>query len=488
MLLRIHYSLAILLLAYSPFVAAQQSNGEDILIKNWQTFHDKGEYDKAVEQARLIFQLGKSTNNGELMAQSLNWEARSCLKMTRRQSANRNNAEKALKKSQELLAPLNNRALETDNLKLLLEIATQEGDATAQALYQKQLSAIENEIAAGEANRTLTEKVARLGSQTANLQQRVQSLSAAQMKAELLLAMQKNYTDSIEMARMQDAFLLEKKELELKDQKTQVALQQNQLRLQSSQRNFFIAIAGILLILAAGIYFRFSETKKYNIILNAKNEALIAEQQRSEMLLLNILPAMVADELKNSGITKARRYEQATVMFSDFKDFSQIAKSMPPEQLVAELDVYFKAFDDIISKYQIEKIKTIGDAYMCVGGIPDVLNSSPQDVVQAALEIQKVLAKFKAERQKAGKPYFEARIGIHTGPLVAGVVGSKKFAYDIWGDTVNIASRLETSSEAGRVNISETTFEFVKSSFKCEPRGLIAIKNLNPVSMYFVEA
>jgi len=286
---------------------------------------------------------------------------------------------------------------------------------------------------------------------------------------------------------MQDAFLLEKKELELKDQKTQVALQQNQLRLQSSQRNFFIAIAGILTLFAIGIYFRFSEIKKYNIILNAKNEALIAEQQRSEMLLLNILPAMVADELKNSGITKARRYEQATVMFSDFKDFSQIAKTLPPEQLVAELDVYFKAFDYIIGKYQIEKIKTIGDAYMCVGGIPDVKGSSPKDVVKAALEIQSLLAKFKVERQKAGKPFFEARIGIHTGPLVAGVVGSKKFAYDIWGDTVNVASRLETSSEAGRVNISETTYKLVKTEFKCEARGLVAIKNLNQVAMYFVE-
>ncbi|MBL7791155.1 MAG: adenylate/guanylate cyclase domain-containing protein [Saprospiraceae bacterium] len=485
--MRYHTIAALLLVALHSVAFGQQGGGEDKLAQNWQVFHDRGDYDKAVEQARLIYQLGQSTKNNELMAQALNWEGQSLLKITRRQSANRNNAEKALKKSQELLASVDNKDLETSNLQLLSEIARLEEDDTALALYQKQLAAINNQIAAGEANKNLSEKVAQLGSQTQDLQQRVQSLSAAQVKAELLLAMQKNYMDSIEMARMQDAFLLEKKELELKDQKTQVALQQNQLRLQSSQRNFFIAIAGILTLFAIGIYFRFSEIKKYNIILNAKNEALIAEQQRSEMLLLNILPAMVADELKNSGITKARRYEQATVMFSDFKDFSQIAKTLPPEQLVAELDVYFKAFDFIIGKYQIEKIKTIGDAYMCVGGIPDVQGSSPKDVVKAALEIQSLLAKFKVERQKAGKPFFEARIGIHTGPLVAGVVGSKKFAYDIWGDTVNVASRLETSSEAGRVNISETTYKLVKSEFKCEARGLVAIKNLNQVAMYFVE-
>jgi class 3 adenylate cyclase len=288
------------------------------------------------------------------------------------------------------------------------------------------------------------------------------------------------------MVRMNDAFLLEKKELELNGQTAQLKLQQQQIQLQSSQRNFLIAMAGILMLLAIGIFLRFSEVKKYNIALNAKNEALIAEQKRSEMLLLNILPVMVAEELKTSGNTKARRYEQATVMFTDFKDFSKIANSLAPEQLVAELDIYFKAFDEIISKYKIEKIKTIGDSYMCVGGLPEIGGSKPQDVVVAALEIQDLLAEFKEERQKMHKPYFEARIGIHTGPLVAGVVGSKKFAYDIWGDTVNIASRLETNGEARKVNISSATYELVKPYFKFEPRGQIAIKNLNKVDMYFV--
>lgn len=241
-----------------------------------------------------------------------------------------------------------------------------------------------------------------------------------------------------------------------------------------------------MLLIAAGAYSRFSEVKKYNIALNAKNEALLAEQQRSESLLLNILPAIVADELKQNGVTKARRYEQATVMFVDFKEFSKIAKALTPEQLVNELDVYFKAFDAIISKYKIEKIKTIGDAYMCVGGLPDVKGSSPKDVVMAALEIQALMEQYKMEREKANKPYFEARIGIHTGPLIAGVVGSMKFAYDIWGDTVNIASRLESNGQAHRVNISEATYELVKDHFEFETRGVIPIKNNNDIAMYFV--
>lgn len=477
--------LLLLLLFLPPTIKSQQSSTTDMQ-KNWQSFHDSGDFDKAIEQARLIYKFGKSTQNPGLMARALNWEAQSTLKKPKRQAANRKSARKLLEESLELLSAVDDSELEIDNLQRLTEIAHLDGDANAAARYEKQLAGFENQKTIAESNRNLSQKVEQLGSQKASLQQRVQSLSAAQMQAELMLAMQKNYLDSLKMGRMQDSFLLEKKELELGAQATQLNLQENQIRLQSSQRNFFIAMAGILLLLAIGSYLRFSEIKKYNIMLNAKNEALIAEQQRSEMLLLNILPSMIAEELKNNGITKARRYERATVMFTDFKDFSQIAKKLPPEQLVAELDIYFKAFDEIISKYHIEKIKTIGDAYMCVGGLPGKDGGAPREVVRAALEIQRLLERFRQEREKINKPYFEARIGIHTGPLVAGVVGSKKFAYDIWGDTVNIASRLESSGEAGRVNISASTYELVKADFEFEPRGLIAVKNINQIAMYFV--
>ena len=162
------------------------------------------------------------------------------------------------------------------------------------------------------------------------------------------------------------------------------------------------------------------------------------------------------------------------------------AKQLPPDKLVHDLHHAFQNFDRIIGKYNIEKIKTIGDAYMCAGGIPDD-KGHPRDVVKAALEIQQFLNTWNKEKRKNGEPPFEARIGIHTGPLVAGVVGSRKFAYDIWGDTVNVASRMETSGEVGRVNISASTFSFVKDEFACEYRGKVPAKNVGDVEMYFVK-
>lgn len=482
---------------YLPFTVFAQNNADNnnTQIRNWQFYQEKGDYDKAAEQAELIYQLGVNTKNSELMAQALNWEGQSLLKKTKREAANRREAKKVFQKSLELLATSDNKDLILDNLKRLRNLAEQEKDQGAFAIYNKRINDIENIIETKASNKVLAEKieklggaVAALGSEKTELQSKVANLSEAQVKAQLLISMQKNYLDSMKMERMQDSFELANKELALKEQTAQLELQKNYIKLQSSQRNFFIAIAAILLIIAAGAYFRFSEVKKYNIALNTKNEALLAEQQRSESLLLNILPAMVADELKSHGMTKAREYEQATVMFVDFKEFSKIAKLLTPEQLVNELDVYFKAFDAIINKYKIEKIKTIGDAYMCVGGLPDVKGSEPKDVVLAALEIQALMDRFKQERMKKGQPYFEARIGIHTGPLVAGVVGSMKFAYDIWGDTVNIASRLESNGQAWRVNISEDTYNLVKDYFEFETRGIIPIKNNHDIGMYFVNS
>ena len=292
-----------LLSALSGF--CQNADDNNSLIRNWQVYHDQGEYDKAIEQARLIYQLGENTQNTGLMAQALNWEGQSLLKQPKRQSANRRNARKAFEKSLELIATIDNKALQLDNLKHLREIAQAENDSQAYARYDKQINTLENLAVATESNKDLEEKVVMLDSEKKNLRKRVDALNAAQMKAELMLAMQKNYVDSLEMVRMHEAFELEKSELALKEKNTQVELQQsqinlqnNQIRLQSSQRNFFIAIAAVLTLLAIGAFIRYSEIKKYNIALNAKNEALVEERERSDMLLLNILPAMVADELK----------------------------------------------------------------------------------------------------------------------------------------------------------------------------------------------
>lgn len=182
-----------------------------------------------------------------------------------------------------------------------------------------------------------------------------------------------------------------------------------------------------------------------------------------------------------------RRHDNVTVMFTDFIHFTKVAELLPPEELVAELHEYFQEFDRITAKHGIEKIKTMGDSYMAAGGLPVATPSHAIDVVKAALEIQEYMEEQKLRKQEEGKIVFEVRIGIHSGPVVAGIVGSRKFAYDIWGDTVNTASRLESSGNEGRVNISGATYELVKDQFTCEYRGKVPAKHKGIVDMYFVD-
>ncbi len=213
---------------------------------------------------------------------------------------------------------------------------------------------------------------------------------------------------------------------------------------------------------------------------------VVSEKKKSDDLLLNILPAEVAEELKEKGSTDAKQFDEVTVMFTDFKGFTSISEKLSAKELVAEIDYCFKGFDNIIHKYGIEKIKTIGDSYMAVGGLPVTNKTHAKDVVNAALEIAQFMENHKQQRIKEGKEIFEMRIGINTGPVVAGIVGIKKFAYDIWGDTVNLASRMESSGEPGKINISGSTYSLVKNNFTCTYRGKIQAKNKGEVDMYFV--
>jgi class 3 adenylate cyclase len=218
----------------------------------------------------------------------------------------------------------------------------------------------------------------------------------------------------------------------------------------------------------------------------AEKNALIEEKRRrSEHLLLNILPRAVAAELSVRNKVAARRYEKATVMFIDFVSFTQIAEQMSPEDLVATLDICFSSFDDIIGRNKIEKIKTVGDAYICASGLSD-RNEHPADMIKAALQIQVFLGKLREKHRAEGKPSFEARIGIHFGAVVAGVVGTKKFAYDIWGDTVNLAARLEQSCEPGHVNVSGMARSLVIDEFDWTFRGKVAAKNKGELDMFYV--
>lgn len=301
-------------------------------------------------------------------------------------------------------------------------------------------------------------------------QQAITALNDSQLRQVLVLERQQRELDESAFARLNDSVLLIRQERVIDVQKAEVSRQR-------LQRNLFLALGlGVLGFLVA-VYLRFRSGQKFQRKLQEQNEVISAERQRSEELLLNILPVTVAEELKETGKATARRYDSATVLFADFKGFSALAATLEPEELIRLLDEAFRAFDEIVAEFKLEKIKTIGDAYMCAGGLPEEDANHAERMVGAALKMQKYLT---------GNPHFKARIGVHTGPVVAGVVGKHKFVYDIWGDTVNQASRLETAGAVGRVAISHTTKDLLGKAFTCEAAGTFEAKNIGTMERFFV--
>jgi class 3 adenylate cyclase len=288
----------------------------------------------------------------------------------------------------------------------------------------------------------------------------------------------------------------ERKDVVFSEGRKQRELEQNQhqLELQNAKiaRANIIGIALIggalaLAILVALLFNRSRIRAKANRELAAKNITIEKERARADNLLKNILPEKTAEELKLHNTVQPVRYESVSVLFSDFKGFTTIAELVTPEDLIRELDECFKMFDEIAAAYRIEKIKTIGDSYMCAAGLPEVNETHAVDMVRAAIEMQRRLHQLMRQKQAEGKPAFEMRIGINSGPVVAGIVGSHKFAYDIWGDTVNTAARLEQGGVVNKINISEATYQLVKHRFECTYRGKMAAKNKGDIDMYFVE-
>ena len=243
----------------------------------------------------------------------------------------------------------------------------------------------------------------------------------------------------------------------------------------------------IIILLFYYIYRTYKFTRKTNKFLSEQNEIIAIEKAKSDKLLLNILPKDIAEELKESGFSIVKHYEMVSVLFADFAGFSKIVEEISFELLVAELDMYFKKFDKTVEKYHLEKIKIIGDAYMCAGGLPIANPNNPILTVLAGLHIQRIIESKNVYKILNNISLWELRIGIHTGPVIAGVVGEKKFAYDIWGDTVNIASRMESAGDISKVNISGTTYELIKDYFDCTYRGKIPVKSKGEIDMYYVE-
>jgi len=294
----------------------------------------------------------------------------------------------------------------------------------------------------------------------------------------------KSYGDSVrnletvqKIADIRADFEIQKKEDEILVFQKEAVITDLKAKRQKIMNYAFSSAAVLILLLAISYFRRYKFSKKTNLIIEA-------EKNRSQKLLLNILPKKTAIELIHKGKVQAKKFQSVSVMFTDFKNFTKHSENLSPETLVETVDFYFSKFDEIIKKHGLEKIKTIGDAYMCAGGLPFPTEYHAQNMIRAAFEIVEFVEKTK--KNKEVEKIFDIRIGINTGPVVAGVVGSTKFAYDIWGDTVNVASRMETNSLAGKINVSENTYQLIKDVFHCEYRGEIEVKNKGMMKMYFV--
>ena len=277
---------------------------------------------------------------------------------------------------------------------------------------------------------------------------------------------------------------VEKERAEKAEEQTKTANANTEVSRAKSARQqivIYATSAGLLLLFGlAFLLFRGQQREKKH------SKEIEFEKEQSDKLLRNILPDEVADELKTQGKAKARHYGMASVLFTDFQGFTARTATMTPEQVIEELNACFSEFDRIIDKHNLEKIKTIGDAYMCAGGLPVPNTTNPADIIRAGLEIQAYMRQYKEECIARGEAYFQCRLGINTGEVVAGVVGTKKFAYDIWGDTVNTASRAESGGIVDMVNITEATYLLVKDIFECEYRGEIEAKGKGKIGMYLV--
>ena len=363
--------------------------------------------------------------------------------------------------------------------------------------YRKQAEQLERDrLRLNDEINLLRSEKASLNTTMNYLRQREQSLSEQTQQAQQIIAFKNLQLSSVTIEKEELSRLTDRKQKLVESMRSEYALdsvvyaqEKQDQKAKLERANYLRNILLVVLLSSAVIGFlllrRYRANIKQKRDLEDKNGIIENERQRSDELLLNILPVAISEELKTQGKAKARRYETASVMFTDFKSFTKISEQLTPEQLVHELDSYFKAFDFIISQYGLEKIKTIGDAYMCASGLSDRA-STPLNMVRAALEIQEYLSDIKQEKIRTGEPYFEARIGINTGQVVAGVVGVKKFAYDVFGDTVNIAARMQETCESGCVNISESTFKEIRYNFECRYRGKLHAKNKGEIEMYYV--
>ncbi len=441
-----------------------------------QIYQQLFEYDKALDFYKKHLTLNDSLLREERLRQQ-NMEALHAL-MERTENETFQN-----------LSDEEKRQLETDKLKseterLKLQADNQRLDADRR---EKELALLRREDEVKEANlRTATLEAER---NRQALKLATQQLLAEKQGREIADLAKQNELDSLRSARQQA------------EQQQQIALLENQKQLDDmkiqQQESFrktatWIGLLGAAFLVVIGgswLYGRRLNKRlaSQNQQIEAQKQEIDVERTRAEGLLLNILPGEVAHELKTQGSSKPRHYEAVSVIFTDFVGFTKISSVLPPGDVVKELNEFFLDFDEICERHNLEKIKTIGDSYMCAGGLPIENKTHAKDAVAAAREMIKIVEKRNVAKAAVGHPEWRIRIGVHTGEVVAGVVGSKKFAYDIWGDTVNTASRMESNCPIGEINISEATYKLVNQSFNCEYRGEVEVKNKGKMGMYLVK-
>jgi adenylate cyclase len=373
----------------------------------------------------------------------------------------------ASKEEQDRLIKIQQEILEKEQQELRkkmeeIEKLNQDKSISKEELERRKLEIYKKQLEIDETRKTISSQAIRIN-ETNNLLQ----LTQHELENQKLSA--KIFEDSLQIVK--------KNEMLLKNEAEKQTL-----------INFllFIGLSFVVIILAS-VFRLYRIKKRTQELLLEKNNEIEEEKKRSEDLLLNILPIEVAHELKANGKSEPRFFNNATVMFTDFKDFTVVSEKITATELVEEIDYLFRVFDMIIEDNNLEKIKTIGDAYLCASGLPDPQTHNPINVVKAAHQIVEFVKTYVSNRKEENRPYFDIRIGINSGPLVAGIVGAKKFAYDIWGDTVNIAARMEQNSEPGKINISGSTYDLVKNEVACKYRGKIPAKNKGEIDMYYFE-
>ena len=373
--------------------------------------------------------------------------------------------------------------------KMMIEAQTEEKNDESIKFYDKILDELMQ-----TPNR---EKLISLPQKNKSVEDDIDMMLISKRETDILRKMKRGLSEEVESKtdsiQKQQQFL-QKQQDSIAKQTIAIKLKDAEAKAQEAKGNLLLLgiLAAIILFVVSTIAFVTQNRAKRkveqkNVEIEAQKAMIEIERKKSDDLLLNILPLETANELKEKGKATPQSYEMVTVLFTDFKGFTNIAEKMTAEQVIAELDYCFLNFDKIVDKYDLEKIKTIGDAYMCAGGVPVANTTNPHDAIMVGLEMQEFMHKWKEAKKAKNEPYFELRLGIHTGKVVAGVVGTKKFAYDIWGDAVNIAARMESSGEVAKVNISGTTYELVKDKFTATYRGKVAAKNKGDIDMYFIE-